>query len=87
LHKGDQRAWSRFFEPDAQPYDDGKPRALKSLPADALVTTIHLHRSCREQRLDRLVPSTRTIGVTFDLLQVSDLSAGKINRLEIGQAA
>ena len=36
LQKGDWKAWSALFEPDAKLYDDGTPRSLETFTRDAL---------------------------------------------------
>jgi hypothetical protein len=36
LQKGDRKAWSALFEPDAKLYDDGSPRPLQKFTDDAL---------------------------------------------------
>ena len=36
LRKGDRKAWSALFAPDAELYDDGNPRSFKEFTRDAL---------------------------------------------------
>jgi hypothetical protein len=88
LQKGDRTAWSTLFEPDAKLYDDGSPRPLKKFMDDALGR----ERFTSIERVDN--HGLDVIGAfhsdtwgdfrTYFRFQLSP--AGKIKRLDIGQA-
>jgi hypothetical protein len=88
LQKGDRTAWSALFEPDAQLYDDGSPRSLDKFTADALG-----HE--RFTSIDRIENNGLDVFGAFHSDQWGDFRtyfkfqlspAGKIRRLDIGQA-
>ncbi len=89
LQNGDQKAWSALFEPDAELYDDGSPRSLKEFTPDALG-----HE--RFTSIDRVENNGLELTGAFHSDQWGDFQtyfkfqlspAGKINRLDIGQAS
>jgi hypothetical protein len=88
LQRGDPRAWAALFEPDAQLYDDGRPRSLEefnqSAPGHERFTSI-----------DRVDNQGLDVTGQFHTEQWGDFrayfrfqlsAAGKIRRLDIGQA-
>jgi len=88
LQSGDRKAWSSFFEPDAELYDDGSPRSLKEFTRDALG-----HE--RFNSIDRVENSGLDLTGAFHSDEWGDFrtyfrfqfsSAGKIKQLDIGQA-
>jgi len=89
LQKGDRKAWSALFEPNAELYDDGNPRSFKEFTRDALG-----HE--RFISVDRVENNGLDLTGAFHSEQWGDFptyfrfqitSAGKISRLDIGQAA
>jgi hypothetical protein len=89
LQKGDKKAWSALFEPDAELYDDGNPRNLNDFTRDALG-----HE--RFTSIDRVENSGLDLTGGFHSDQWGDFQtyfrfrlsyAGKIHRFDIGQAA
>ena len=87
LQKDDGKAWLALFEPDAELYDDGNPR--REFTRDALG-----HQ--RFTSIDRVENNDLDLTGAFHSDQWGDFrtyfrfrisSAGKINRLDIGQAA
>jgi hypothetical protein len=88
LQNGDRKAWSALFEADARLYDDGAPRRLDQFTRDALgherFTSID---SVENNGLD-LVGAFHSDQWgdfrTYFRFQLSP--AGKIKRLDIGQA-
>jgi hypothetical protein len=88
LQKGDRNAWSALFEADAGLYDDGNPRSLPKFTEEALgherFTSID---SVANDGLDvtGAFHSDRWGNFrTYFRFQLSP--AGKIKRLDIGQA-
>jgi hypothetical protein len=88
LQKGDRKAWSALFEPDARLYDDGSPRRLDKFTRDALG-----HE--RFTAIDRVDNDGLDLVGDFHSDQWGDFrtyfrfqlsASGKIKRLEIGQA-
>jgi hypothetical protein len=88
LQKGDRKAWSALFEPDAKLYDDGNPRPLQKFTDDALG-----HE--RFTSIERVENNGLDITGAFHSDRWGDFrtyfrfqlsAAGKINRLDIGQA-
>jgi hypothetical protein len=88
LQNGDQKSWSALFEPNAELYDDGSPRSLKEFTRDALG-----HE--RFTSIDRVENNGLELTGAFHSEQWGDFQtyfkvqlspAGKINRLDIGQA-
>ncbi len=88
LQKGDRRAWSALFEPDAELYDDGSPRSLEDFTREALG-----HE--RFTSIDRVENRGLDVVGAFHSDRWGDFRsyfkfrlslAGKIRRLEIGQA-
>jgi hypothetical protein len=88
LQKGDRAAWSALFEPDGKLYDDGAPRSLKQFTREALG-----HE--RFTSIDRVENSGLDLVGDFHSERWGDLRtyfrfqltrAGKIKRLDIGQA-
>jgi hypothetical protein len=89
LQKGDQKAWSALFELDAGLYDDGSPRSLNEFTRDAFG-----HE--RFTSIDRVESNGLELTGAFHSDQWGDFQtyfkfqlspAGKINRLDIGQAS
>jgi len=85
---GDRKTWSALFEPDAELYDDGSPRSLKEFTRDALG-----HE--RFTSIDRVENNGLDLTGAFHSDRWGDFQtyfrfhlspAGKINRLDIGQA-
>ena len=88
LQKGDRKAWSALFESDAKLYDDGAPRSLEKFTRDALG-----HE--RFTSIDRVENNGLDLTGEFHSEQWGDFRtyfrfqlspAGKIKRLDIGQA-
>jgi len=88
LQNGDRKTWSALFEPDAELYDDGSPRSLKEFTRDALG-----HE--RFTSIDRVENNGLDLTGAFHSDRWGDFQtyfrfqlspAGKINRLDIGQA-
>jgi len=89
LQSGDWKAWSALFVPDAELYDDGSPRSLKEFTRDALG-----HE--RFTLIDRVENNGLDLTGSFHSDKWGDFrtyfrfrlsSAGKIKRLDIGQAS
>jgi hypothetical protein len=89
LQNGDQKAWSALFEPDAELYDDGSPGSLKEFTRDVLG-----HE--RFTSIGRVENNGLELTGAFHSDQWGDFQtyfkfqlspAGKINRLDIGQAS
>ena len=88
LQSGDRKAWSALFEPDAKLYDDGNPRPLQKFTDDALG-----HE--RFTSIERVENNGLDITGAFHSDRWGDFrtyfrfqlaAAGKIKRLDIGQA-
>ena len=88
LQKGDREAWSALFEGDAKLYDDGRPRPLQQFTDDALG-----HE--RFTSIERVENNGLDITGAFHSDRWGDFRtyfrfqlspAGKIKRLDIGQA-
>ena len=88
LQNGDRKTWSALFEPDAELYDDGSPRSLKEFTRDAFG-----HE--RFTSIDRVENNGLHLTGAFHSDRWGDFHtyfrfqlspAGKINRLDIGQA-
>jgi hypothetical protein len=88
LQRGDRTAWSSFFEPDAELFDDGSPRSLQKFTHDALG-----HE--RFTSIDRVSPDGLEVIGGFHSDEWGDFktyfrfrlaASGKIARLDIGQA-
>lgn len=73
LQQGDREAWAALFEPDARFYDDGSPRSLEEFSQIALG---HERFTTIEEQWGNFR--------TYFRFQLS--AAGKIRRLDIGQA-
>ncbi len=88
LQKGDRKAWSALFEPDAKLYDDGAPRSLEKFTRDALGHERFTSIDHVENNGLDLVGAFRSDQWgdfrTFFKFQLS--ASGKIKRLDIGQA-
>jgi len=88
LQKGDRRAWSALFEPDAKLFDDGSPRSLQTFTDDALgherFTSIERVENHGLDVIGAFHSDTWGDFRTYFRFQLS--SAGKIKRLDIGQA-
>jgi len=89
LQKGDRKAWSALFEDEVEFYDDGSPRSFKEFTRDALA-----HE--RFTAIDRVENDGLDLMGDFHSDKWGDFRtyfrfrlspAGKIRRLEIGQAA
>ena len=89
LQNGDRKTWSALFEPDAELYDDGSPRSLKEFTRDAFG-----HE--RFTSIDRVENNGLDLTGAFHSDRWGDFQtyfrfqlspAGKINRLDIGQAS
>ena len=88
LQRGDRSGWSALFEPDAKLYDDGRPRSLDEFTRAALGH----ERFTSIERVDN--DGLDLVGAchsdewgdfrTYFNFRLS--SAGKIVRLDIGQA-
>ena len=88
LQKGDRKAWSALFEPDASLFDDGRPRSLQKFTDDALG-----HE--RFTSIERVENDGLDITGAFHSDRWGDFRtyfrfqlspAGRIKRLDIGQA-
>jgi hypothetical protein len=88
LQKGDRKAWSALFEPDAALYDDGNPRDLQKFGMEALG-----HE--RFTAIERVENNGLDLIGKFHSDQWGDFRtyfrfrlapSGKIKRLDIGQA-
>jgi hypothetical protein len=88
LQQGNRNAWSALFEPGAELYDDGSPRSLQEFTRDALG-----HE--RFTSIDRVENNGLDLTGAFHSDQWGDFktyfrfrlsAAGKIKRLDIGQA-
>jgi hypothetical protein len=88
LQKGDRRAWAALFEPHAELYDDGSPRSLEEFNQAALG-----HE--RFTSIERVDNQGLDVTGEFHTEQWGDFrayfrfqlsAAGKIQRLDIGQA-
>jgi len=88
LQNGDRKTWSALFEPDVELYDDGSPRSLKEFTRDAFG-----HE--RFTSIDRVENNGLDLTGAFHSDRWGDFQtyfrfqlspAGKINRLDIGQA-
>ena len=88
LQNSDRKAWSSLFEPDAELYDDGAPRSFKEFTRDALGQE-------RFTSIERVQDNGLNVTGAFHSDQWGDFrtyfrfhlsSAGKIKRLDIGQA-
>jgi len=88
LQNGNRKTWSALFEPDAELYDDGSPRSLKEFTRDALG-----HE--RFTSIDRVENNGLDLTGAFHSDRWGDFQtyfrfqlspAGKIKRLDIGQA-
>jgi hypothetical protein len=88
LHNGDLKAWSALFETDAEMYDDGNPRSLQEFTREALG-----HE--RFTSIDRVENGGLDVTGAFHsdkwgtfktYFQFRLTPAGKIKRLDIGQA-
>ncbi len=88
LRRSDHGGWSALFEPDAKLYDDGSPRSLEKFTRDALG-----HE--RFTSIERVDNDGLDVVGAFHLDKWGDFrtyfnfrlsSAGKIVRLDIGQA-
>ena len=88
LQKGDRKAWSAQFEPDAKLYDDGAPRSLEKFTRNALG-----HE--RFTSIERVENNGLDLVGAFHSDQWGDFRtyfkfqlspSGKIKRLDIGQA-
>jgi hypothetical protein len=88
LQKGDRAAWSANFERDAKLYDDGSPRSLEKFTADALgherFTSIERVSADGLEVVGAFHSDQWGLFKTYFGFQLS--SAGKITRLDIGQA-
>jgi len=88
LQNSDRKTWSALFDPDAELYDGGSPRSLKEFTRDALgherFTSINRFEN-NELNLTGAFHSDEWGNFrTYFSFQFS--SAGKIKRLDIGQA-
>lgn len=88
LQKGDRKAWSVLFEPDAKLYDDGTPRGLQKFTRDALgherFTSIERVENNRLDLVGGFHSDQWADFRTYFKFQLSP--SGKIKRLDIGQA-
>ena len=88
LQKGDRRAWAALFEPDAKLCDDGNPRSLQKFIDDALgherFTSIERVENHGLDVIGAFHSDTWGDFRTYFRFQLSP--AGKIKRLDIGQA-
>ena len=89
LQNGDRKAWAALFEADAKLYDDGSPRSLEKFTREALG-----HE--RFTSIEKVENNGLDVIGGFHSDQWGDFrtyfkfhlsSSGKINRLDIGQAA
>jgi hypothetical protein len=88
LQQGDSNAWAALFQPDARLYDDGSPRSLEEFSESALG-----HE--RFTSIDRVDNQGLDVTGQFHTEQWGDFlayfrfqlsAAGRISRLDIGQA-
>jgi hypothetical protein len=88
LQQGDRKTWSALFEPDATLYDDGSPRSLHKFTDDALgherFTSIERVENHGLDVIGKFHSDTWGDFRTYFKFQLSP--AGKIKRLDIGQA-
>ncbi|HZO46687.1 MAG TPA: hypothetical protein VFB68_12390 [Xanthobacteraceae bacterium] len=88
LQKGDRKAWSALFEPDAKLYDDGNARSLQKFTDDALgherFTSIERVENHGLDIVGAFHSDRWGDFRTYFRFQLSP--AGKIERLDIGQA-
>jgi len=88
LQKGDRKAWTALFEPDAQLYDDGSPRSLERFTRDALgherFTSIERVENDGLDVVGEFHSDHWGDFRTYFKFRLSP--AGKITRLDIGQA-
>ena len=88
LQEGDRKAWSELFESDAKLYDDGSPRSLEKFTREALgherFTSIERVENHGLDLLGAFHSDQWGDFRTYFKFQLS--SAGKIKRLDIGQA-
>lgn len=88
LQSGDSSAWSRLFEPGAKLYDDGTPCSLQKFTREALG---HERFTAIEQVENGGLDLVGTIhsdawGEFRSCFRFRPSAAGKIARLDIGQA-
>ncbi len=88
LQKGDRPAWSALFEPNASLYDDGSPRSLAKFTHDALgherFTSIERVENDGLDVIGRFHSDQWGNFRTYFRFELTP--AGKIQRLDIGQA-
>src|SRR6202795_994521 len=88
LQSGNRKTWSAPFEPDAELYDDGSPRSLEEFTRDALgherLTSIDRAENNGPDLTGAFHSDRWDDFQTYSRFQLSP--AGKINRLDIGQA-
>ncbi len=88
LQNGDRSAWSALFEPDAKLYDDGSPCSLEKFTHDALGHERFTSIECVDNDGLDVVGAFHSDEWgdfrTYFNFRLS--SAGKIVRLDIGQA-
>jgi hypothetical protein len=88
LQRGDRHAWSALFEPDATLYDDGRARSLQEFTRDALgherFTSIDRVENDGLSLVGRFHSDKWGDFRTYFSFRLSP--AGKITRLDIGQA-
>jgi hypothetical protein len=89
LQKGDRKGWAAQFEPDAKLYDDGSPRSLEKFTKEAVGQE-------RFTSIEKVENNGLHVIGGFHSDQWGDFRtyfkfhlspSGKINRLDIGQAA
>lgn len=88
LQHGDRATWNALFEPGATLYDDGSPRSLETFTRDALG---HERFTSLESVSDDGLEVIGTFhsdrwGTFKTYFRFHLSSAGKIRRLDIGQA-
>ncbi len=88
LQQGDRKAWSALFESDARLYDDGNPRSLPKFTEEALgherFTSIERVENGGLDVIGAFHSDKWGDFRTYFRFQLSP--AGKIKRLDIGQA-
>ena len=88
LQQGDRNSWSALFEPNAALYDDGTPRSLQKFTDDALgherFTAIERVENHGLDVIGAFHSDTWGDFRTYFKFHLSP--AGKIKRLDIGQA-
>jgi len=88
LQRGDRAAWSALFEAGAKLFDDGSPRSLETFSRDALgherFTSIDRVGTGGLEVIGDFHSDTWGDFKTYFRFQLSP--AGKIERLDIGQA-